>query len=363
MDMPLQPVSPRDIYELRLWQMWSDLLHVDGLGVQDDFFARGGDERAARAVLAETAALFEAPPITMAAFRREPTIERVGCALRARSRRLCEEPVVPLQPHGSKRPFFFLPSGEGNVYYFHALARRMAPDQPFHALQTRGLHGAHRPFDLVEDMAADHIASMRSVQPHGPYLLGGHCIGAMVALEMALQLERGGERVALLAAMDGLAPAAFFRDEVTDLVQDPLEGLIFFVRGFSSWFGREMPLGRETLRAVEPARRSAYVTELARERGMFPPDEPDDRVSRLVDLGTRISRCGYVPGDVCAAPVTFIRALDSLLCETATGDWEQVATRAPRVREVPGDHITLFVEPYVDLLAHELRVAIAQAPV
>lgn len=361
--MPPRPVTPRDIYELRLWQIWSDLLHVDDIGVKDDFFALGGDHAKAEAVLDTMAAQLDAPPLSMAMFLEAPTIERIGCLLRARSRKLCEQPVVPLQPHGSKRPFFFLPSGEGNVYYFHALARRMAPDQPFHALQTRGLHGAEPPFDQVEDMAADHIESMRSVQPRGPYLLGGHCVGAMVALEMALQLQRRGERVALLAAIDGLAPAPFFRDEITEIVQDPFEAMIFFGRGFTSWFGQELPLKRETLLAVEPERRSAFVMERARERSMFTPDEPDDRVSRVVDLGARICRAGYVPKDVYTGPISFFRADGSALCETATGGWEEVSSQPPRVRDLPGDHVTLVLEPHVDRLARELRAAIAEAQV
>jgi thioesterase domain-containing protein len=358
-----QPVTPRDIYELRLWQIWSDLLHRDDITVTDDFFALGGDRATAEAVLAATAAQLDTPPLSIKMFLEAPTIERIGCRLRERSRKLCEQPVVPLQPYGSKRPFFFLPSAEGNVYYFHALARQMAPDQPVYALQTRGLHGAHPPFDHVEDMAADHIESMCSLQPRGPYLLGGHCVGAMVALEMALQLQRRGEHVALLAAIDGLAPAPFFRDEDTEIIQDPFEALVFFGRGFESWFGQEIPLKRETLLAVEPERRSAFVTELARQRGMFTPDEPDDRASRIVDLGARICRAKYAPKDVYPGPIAFFRAYDSALCETTTGGWEEVSRQPPRVRELPGDHVTLCVEPYVDRLARELRVAIAEAQV
>lgn len=359
--MPRRPVAPRDIYELRLRQIWSDLLHKDDFGVTDDFFALGGDHVKAEAVLDTMAVRFDAPPFSMRTFLEEPTIERIGCLLRARSRKLCEQPVVPLQPHGSKRPFFFVPSGEGNVYYFHALARRMAPDQPFHALQPRGLHGAEPPFDRVEDMAAYHIEALRSMQPHGPYLLGGHCVGAMIALEMALQLQRLGERVALLAALDGLAPAPFFLDEITERVQDPFEALIFFGRGFTSWFDQELPLKRETLLAVEPERRSAFVLQLAKERGMFTPDEPDDRLDRVVDLAARIGRSGYVPKDVYTGSVAFFRAHDSALCETATGGWEEVSTQPPRVRELPGDHVTLVIEPHADRLARELRAAIAEA--
>jgi thioesterase domain-containing protein len=360
--MPQHPVVPRDFYELRLWQIWSGFLHRDDFGVKDDFFAAGGDRGTAEAVRAAIAAQLDSP-LSMETFLEEPTIERIGCHLRARSRKLNEQPVVPLQPHGSKRPFFFVPSGEGNVFNFHALARRMAPDQPFHGLQTRGLHGDHPPFDRVEDMAADHIESMRAVQPRGPYLLGGHCIGAMVALEMALQLQRRGERVALIAAIDGLAPAPFYLDDVVTIADDPADFFVFISKGFRHWFGEDVPLEREALIGLEPDRQAARFMDLTRKHGIYTPDAPDDRANRILALGRRICRNTYVPGDRFTGTLAFFRGSDSLLCVTPTGGWEEVSTQPPRTRELPGNHVTLVTEPYVERLARELRAAIAEAQV
>ncbi|OJT21458.1 amino acid adenylation [Archangium sp. Cb G35] len=360
--MPQHFVVPRDFYELRLWQIWSGVLNRDDFGVKDDFFAAGGDRGTAEAVRAAIVAQLDSP-LSMETFLEEPTIERIGCHLRAHSRKLNAQPVVPLQPHGSKRPFFFLPSGEGNVFNFHALARRMAPDQPFYGLQTRGLHGDHPPFERVEDMAADHIESMRAVQPHGPYLLGAHCIGAMVALEMALQLQRSGERVALIAAIDGLAPAPFYLDEVITFVDDPADYFVFLSKGFKYWFGEDVPLEREELRGLEPARQAARFMEVSRKHGIYTPDAPDDRANRILALGRHICRNTYVPGDRFTGTLAFFRGSDSLLCVTPTGGWEEVSAQPPLTRELPGNHVTLVTEPYVDRLARELRAAIAEAQV
>ncbi len=360
--MPPHPVVPRDLYELRLWQLWSGLLHRDDFGVRDDFFAVGGDRGTAEAVRAATVARFDTP-LSMETFLQEPTIERIGCHLRARSGRLNEEPVIPLQPHGSKRPFFFLPSGEGNVFNFHALARRMGPDQPFHGLQTRGLHGARAPFERVEDMAADHIESMRAVQPHGPYLLGAHCIGGMVALEMALQLQRRGERVALIAVIDGLAPAPFYRDDVISIAEDPADYFVFLSKGFKFWFGEDVPLEREELVGLEPAQQAARFMERTRRHGIYTPDAPDERAHRILALGRHICRKTYVPGALFTGTLAFFRGTDSLLCVTPTGGWEEVSAQPPRTRELPGNHVTLVTEPYLDRLASELRAAISEARV
>ena len=54
----------------------------------------------------------------------------------------------------------------------------------------------------IAEMAAYHIDKMRSVQPRGPYLVGGMCAGGVIAFEIALQLQREGEDVPLVALID-----------------------------------------------------------------------------------------------------------------------------------------------------------------
>ena len=51
----------------------------------------------------------------------------------------------------------------------------------------------------VEDMAETYLEEIRSMQPAGPYYLGGHSAGGTVAYEMACRLAQGGERVAIVA--------------------------------------------------------------------------------------------------------------------------------------------------------------------
>jgi thioesterase domain-containing protein len=361
--MPQRFIPPRDAYELRTSRIWADLLHRDaiGIGMKDDFFALGGDRGTAEAVLAATAAQFDTP-LSMEAFLEEPTIERVGCHLRARSRKLNEEPVVALQPHGSKRPFFFLPGGEGTVLNSYALARYIAPDQPLYGLQTRGLYGAHPPFDRVEDMAADHIETMRTVQPRGPYLLGGHCSGGMVALEMALQLQRRGERVAVLAVCDAWSPAIIrHRMPNETFLVDLVEFYSIIAAGFRYWFDMDIGLKSDDMRALEPQQRVAHFMDLARKHGAYPPDEPDERIERILALYRTASYAGYAPAERFQGPITYLRAVDSKFCETLTEGWEDVSTQPLRLRMVPGNHVSLLTEPHVKAVANELRAAIAEA--
>lgn len=360
---PRRFMAPRDVHELQLARIWADVLRHHDFGVRDDFFAVGGDAGAAERVLAATAAQFAARP-TLQELRAGPTIEALGCHLRARGARLDDEVAVPLQPHGRRRPLFLLPGGEGNVLNFHDLARRIGPDQPLIGLQTRGLFGERPPFARVEDAAADHLETMRAVQPRGPYLLAGHCSGGMVALEIAVQLQRRGERAAVLAVCDAWSPAVMIqRMPHETFLDDIAEFYDILAGGFRAWFGIDIGLDRETLLAHPPERRAAYFMDLARRRGVYAPDTPDDRVVRMHALYSAPTNSGYLPRERYRGALTYLRAIDSKFCETPTEGWEHLSSEPLRLRMVPGNHVTLLTEPHVQVVAAELRAAIAGAGV
>jgi hypothetical protein len=122
-------------------------------------------------------------------------------------------PVVPIQTGGSRRPFFYLHVHViGGAFYNFALARCLGSDQPFYMLDPYMFDNEHLP-PTLEMMAAEYIKSLRTVQPEGPYLLGGFCGGGIIAFEMAQQLRDQGQEVDLLVLIeprDGPAPHRLF---------------------------------------------------------------------------------------------------------------------------------------------------------
>ena len=79
----------------------------------------------------------------------------------------------------------------GDVICYINLARHLGPDQPFYGIEARGLDGAEEPFVDVKTMAGYYVDLIRTIQPHGPYALGGLCFGGVIAFEMAQQLRQG----------------------------------------------------------------------------------------------------------------------------------------------------------------------------
>jgi thioesterase domain-containing protein len=85
------------------------------------------------------------------------------------------------------------------------LARHMGSQQAVYKIQghTPVLDGSrpHTPQEL-QQITDEYVAAIRSVQPHGPYCMGGFCDGTHIAEQVILKLESEGEEVGLFAIFD-----------------------------------------------------------------------------------------------------------------------------------------------------------------
>jgi amino acid adenylation domain-containing protein len=205
-----------------LKQIWEDLLGVQAISMQDNFFDLGGHSLLAARLIdrIEQATGKKLPLSTLYA---RATIEHLADVLleqteinkqgKSNSRAV----VIAIRASGSRRPFFFL-HGDwiGGGFYSLSLVRSLGPDQPFYALEPYKFDGMAIP-PTMEEMAAAHIEAMRAIQPEGPYLLGGFCNGGLIALEMARQLHAEDQEVGLLVLIEPatVAPHRLIRGAIT----------------------------------------------------------------------------------------------------------------------------------------------------
>jgi hypothetical protein len=178
------------------------------VGVYDNFFGIGGDSLSGALTALRISAMHNIDlPVTF--IFQNPTIsEQAGAINRILVEKVNpllyqeQSALVALQSNGSKLPFFCLPINLGNVFAnLGDLAKILGRDQPFYSLQD----GLHNPSD-IHSIAAQYIDEIRSVQPQGPFQIGGFCSGGVVALEMAQQLYSLGQKVALLAMIEPSIP-------------------------------------------------------------------------------------------------------------------------------------------------------------
>ncbi|HKW66423.1 MAG TPA: AMP-binding protein [Terriglobales bacterium] len=200
----LDSQEPRDDTEAQLVEIWRSLLGGDRIGIRDDFFDLGGDSLLAASLLFQIEQVFgkELSPSILA---DDATIQSLAEAL---VEQWTAEPspwLVDIKETSSCRPFFYLHGDySGAGLYSIRLARLLGEEFPFYALQPLKRFETPLPAS-IESLAYAHLQTLLSVQPHGPYLLGGYCNGGLVAFELAQQLLRRGEAVDLLFIFDTVA--------------------------------------------------------------------------------------------------------------------------------------------------------------
>ncbi len=198
---PIRPyVPPRTPLEENLTQLWAEVLGLERVGLEDNFFELGGHSISALRLLAQVEAL-TGHKLVLTDLIQAPSVTQLIAHLRH------EVPasttaLIPLRTSGSKPPLFCVPGNLGNVYVdLGHLNRCLGPAQPLYGLQDSADHPAR-----IETLAARYVAEIQTVQPHGPYRLGGICSGGVIAFEMAQQLQTQGEKVTLLAMIESPPP-------------------------------------------------------------------------------------------------------------------------------------------------------------
>ncbi len=372
-------VEPRDDLERTLVGYWQELLGVDRVGVEDSFFDLGGHSLIAVRLFAKIrktfdvdypiSVLFEAPTVARVAdLLREtlgasvPAPAEAGAAApapAARPRRYVH--IVPMHPaEGSERTPFFLVAGMfGNVLNLRHLAGLVGRDRPVFGLQARGLFGDHEPHTTFEEAARDYLEELRSVQPNGPYILGGFSGGGLAAYEMAQQLNSAGEEVALLVLLDTPLP---MRPVLTRA--DKLKVHTQNLRAQGAKYLTERIAGR-------------LRWEIARFRRRF-DDFSDEAAptafhSKTIEAAFRAALPRYRVQPFNGRVVLYRPKLDRRY-DLGNGRFASAARElvypdngwSPfladlEVIEVPGDHDAMVLEPNVRVLAGRLRRAIEQS--
>jgi pimeloyl-ACP methyl ester carboxylesterase len=196
-----EAMPPRNLLELELIRLWRRLFQREDIGRQDNFFELGGHSLLAARLATEIDKLL-GRKLPIAALFQSPTVESLSCRLTGENWAPPWSSLVPLQPAGSQPPLFFVHGAGGHVYGFLELAKLLPSDQPSYGMQAVGLDGNSVRHVTLEDMAAHYVKEILSFQRDGPFYLAGYSMGGLVAFEMARQLHRLGERVALLALLD-----------------------------------------------------------------------------------------------------------------------------------------------------------------
>jgi amino acid adenylation domain-containing protein len=199
----IQRVAPRDEIESQLVSIFEKVLGIASIGITDNFFDLGGQSLLAARLLTEVEKVTgrQIPP---SALFRHATVESLAQVIQKTPPAAAVSVAMEIQAGSGGLPFFaIVPPGEESLGYA-MLARHMGSQQRVYKIQGSGPIVGQRPYteQEMQSLATEYAAAIRSVQPEGPYCVGGLCDGVHIGERVVLKLEGQGQEVALFAIID-----------------------------------------------------------------------------------------------------------------------------------------------------------------
>lgn len=232
--------KPENETQKLLIKIWENLLGISGIGIDDNFFELGGHSILAAQMLAD----FEKETgkrIPLAEMFTSQTIRQLSAKVENGNIKLNWNPLVEIKKGDeNKIPLFLIHGAEGNVLLYRDLASRMNSNRTIYGLQAKGLDGKNS-FNLsIEEMADEYILAIKSVQPSGPYNIGGYCMGGSVAYEIAMRLTAGGEKVANVFLLETYNACTLDYNQIKKTrVKEKIENIKFHLDNVKSLSGKE----------------------------------------------------------------------------------------------------------------------------
>jgi aspartate racemase len=353
-------LAPRNHIEKQLTKIWQELLGIEQIGIEDNFFALGGNSLMAVRLFTEIEKTY-AQHLPLSILLQKPTIAELAQIFEQQESPSAWQSLVMIQPGvTSKTPLFCIHAIWGNVLFYQKLARYLDPQQPFYALQAQGLDGQQAPLTSLSEMASRYVQEIQKVQSEGPYLLGGFSLGGLLALEVAQQLQTQGHEVKLLAIFDTVAPEVQrFSDDATPQKPDHLWK--------KSWLHVKKLLHLPLKEKVSYLWERMYWHLKAGKMSIFHQSYlryvkrslPELHIIKVGNASHQAYK--NYSAEIYPGKVTLFRAANTVKeSETdPTLRWCNLATDGVDIYEVPGTtHTTIMEEPYVQLLAEQLQVCL-----
>ncbi|HSK65052.1 MAG TPA: thioesterase domain-containing protein, partial [Pyrinomonadaceae bacterium] len=311
----------------------------EGVGIRDNFFELGGHSLLGVRLVSRIRKQF-GREVSLSFVLQSPTIEALAGWLRQDGTTLQRSALVPIRAEGTRTPFFCVHPVGGNVLCYAALARQLGPEQPFYAFQSPVLER-----HTIEALAEHYLHELRTVQPQGPYRLGGWSMGGVIAFEMARQLDEQGECVEVLALIDSYAPQSIATPDQRDLLRA-------FVEDFEGVSGGSLGFSLDDLRQLSLEESLAVLLERARASELAPDELGLAELQGLFELyrANLSALFAYEPRAYAGKVTLFSSGVPD--SDLAHG-WTPYAADL-NVIEIEGDHYSIVNGPAVKTLAARL---------
>ena len=292
---------------------------------QDDFFDIGGDSLLALQITTELKKyynvniplyyLFEYPTVSLLSLKLSELVLVKENSTQIFMQKISKS-IIQLSRSNHPIPLFLVHPVGGSVFWYKQLAKELDGQYTIYGIQDASIDGESIRFSSIEDMASHYLQEIASVYKGDCYCLGGASFGSTVAFELARQLENANKKVVFLGLFDGWAtyPDELIKDDTSALLSRHDEN-----------DGNDEE-GRSYLNELEKYRKNLL---LAYQLPMLSMNITLFKATQLWEIFIDIN-------------------------EPDNG-WHAYTEGKISVRNIPGTHETIFFQPYVQILANQLK--------
>ncbi|WP_425408783.1 amino acid adenylation domain-containing protein [Hyphococcus sp.] len=351
-------VAPRTPTEQKLADIFTEMLGLDRIGVEDNFFDLGADSLTAVQLLTEIETKFSTQLSLLSLFDA-PTIANLAREMENAEAGDPFDAVFPIRRQGGETPIFCIHSVVGVAWSYAGLLRHLSPQSPVYGLQAKGLQQGDNSAlpETIDAMADDYLQEIKAIRPQGPYRLLGWSLGGLVAHSIAAKLEAGGDTVELLGLLDAFpfSPAVnrVSRSEEGALVDIALQ---FINQPEDALGGRDKTLA--SLADYMFTAFDVFSMPLVQKAGLG-GDALRDRFQTVIANCFRIT-LEHRPQTI-ASDIHVFRArkgktspLDNVI-EHDAGSWRAYTTGAVREYDVPCGHFEMLNAEPLEIIGPAIR--------
>jgi amino acid adenylation domain-containing protein len=362
-DLKVGYVEPQNAIQRSLVKIWTEVLGIKQIGINDSFFALGGHSLlAAQLCLQIEKTMSRRVPLSQ--FFAAPTILRLAEAIEGEPLAQSGVVVVSVQTTGKREPLYLMPSINGSPISWRGLPEMLDAELPIFSV---GLAGDVAPWGdqaTLQDIASYYAAALRDAHPVGPLHLLGHSFGGMLAYEVACQLRQSGAEVGLVLVADTgpeqlrpSTPWIVLRNLPTLLAALPLWTRQFIFQTTAKEKLYELARKLRVWKCAVASKLKGGPVVQRLEEALDTRKVPADMKRRMETNFNAFQF--YNPGSYAGRLVLFRATIRPLLNGFIPDfGWEHCVSGGIEIIDVPGDHMSMLEPPNSNVLAAKLQAVL-----
>ena len=368
-------VAPTNEIERKICKIWEKILHIESVGITDNYFDLGGNSLMLATLITELNNAFNMT-IPLKEIFAMSTVQGIAHYISENKEESIDidDSILALLKREIKsdKNLFLIHAGSGEIEGYIELCNLVDMNFNCWAIRSERFNNYEPKNISIEELAEQYIEKIKKVQPVGPYYIAGWCVGGTIAFEMVRQLEMAGEKVEVLTLINSYAPGKEIYGEVKPFTLETEKMWIQDQLIDDSIIDSQIikldeikDISKIWLQVVEVVSKVDHLDEVLQAIKEKIPPRIANIVPNFDDIDLKglmyylnvirtysNARAFYVPQNTITTPVFFIEANDTPISNKDT--WQNYCEPEVTFETVDGNHFSIFKTPYVNELAEHI---------